>query len=160
MQRGEMRAFAALLVLVLASTEAMLAHNTLYTEGEVIQGLYWLFVGANVPILVVALWRPRIGLWSAVALGALLLPWQAFENRKWAQIQEEVIAIIRHVESSRQTAGYYPSALDDYSFQRPWVLAHVSYGGADDTYRISYFMDNPGISYWYDPDGGFGYHPD
>lgn len=160
MKHGELRAFALLLVVLLAVTEVLLAHNTFYTEGEVIQALYWLLVAGNLPILIVAIWRPRIGVWSAVALGALLLPWQASENRKWAVIHEEVIAIVRHVESRKTTAGTYPPTLENYTFQRSRVGEHVNYEADQGGYRISYFMDDPGISYWYKSDDGFGYYPD
>ena len=160
MHVNEFRAFAVLLVLLLAGTEAFLAHNSLYTEGEVMQGLYWLLVYANIPILAVALWKPRIGAWFAFGLGALLLPWQASENRKWALIHEEVLAIIDHVEAAKKKDGVYPSTLGDYEYRQPWIREQVSYGVSDGTYRLSYFMDDKGISYWYDPQGGFGYYPD
>ena len=160
MKNKELRVFAALLVVLLAGTEALLAHNTLYTEGEVMQVRYWLLVGANIPILICALWKPRIGLWAAVALGALLLPWQAAENRKWAVIHEEILAIVNYIDSQKEAEGGYPPTLDDYEYQRPWIRERVSYGVSDGAYRLSYYMDDPGISYWYDPEGGFGYYPD
>lgn len=160
MPSREFRIFAVLLAALLAGTEALLAYNTLYTEGEVMQGLYRMLVWANLPFVLLALWKPRIGVWTAFGLGVLLLPWQAFENRKWAQIHEEVFAIIRHVETQRKTSGGYPASLDGYGFQRSWLGGHVSYRTSEGSYRISYFMDDPGTSYWYDPDGGFGYYPD
>ena len=76
MQPTELRDPSPLGELLLAATEALLGHNTFYTEGEVMQGLYWLLVAGNIPILIIAIWRPRIGVWTALALGALLLPWQ------------------------------------------------------------------------------------
>ena len=160
MRGTEFRVFAILLVLLLAATEAFLAHNTLYTEGEVMQGLYWLLVGANIPIMAVALWRPRIGLWCALSLGALLLPWQASENRKWAVIHEEIFAIIDHVDAAKESDGVYPATLDGYEYQRPWIREHVLYGMSDGSYRLDYFMDDRGIGHWYEPEGGFDYYPD
>lgn len=160
MQSREFRIFAILLVALLAGTEGFLAYNTLYTEGEVMQGLYWVLVWTNIPIVLLALWKPRIGIWAAFGLGALLLPWQAFENRKWAQIHEEVVSIVRYVDTQKKTAGGYPKTIDGYKFQRPWIRERVSYGTSNGAYRISYFMDDPGISYWFDSDSGFGYYPD
>lgn len=160
MQSREFRVFAILLVALLAGTEGLLAYNTLYTEGEVMQGLYWVLVWTNIPIVLLALWKPRIGIWAAFGLGALLLPWQAFENRKWAQIHEEVISIVRYVDTQKKTAGEYPKTIDGYKFQRPWIGERVSYGTSTGACRISYFMDDPGISYWFDSDSGFGYYPD
>jgi hypothetical protein len=160
MKNREFRIFAVLLVALLAGTEALLAYNTIYTEGEVMQGLYRLLVWANLPIALLALWNPKNGIWAAFGLGLLLLPWQASENRKWAQIHEEVISIIRYVDNRKKTAGDYPKTLEGYKFQRSWIEGHVSYGTLDKTYRLSYFMDDPGISYWFNSDSGFGYYPD
>lgn len=157
---NEFRIFATLLVALLAGSEALLAYNTLYTEGEVTQGLFRILVGLNIPILLIALRKPRIGIWCALALGALLLPWQTYQNRKMVQIHEEIIGIIRHVDTHNKAEGYYPRTLDDYRFDRPWIRDHVSYGTGEKGYRISYFMNNAGTSYWYDLEGGFGYYPD
>jgi len=160
MKNKELRLFAILLVILLASTEALLAYNTLYTEGEVMQSIYWFLVAINIPIFIYALWKPKTSLWAAVALGALLLPWQASENRKWAIIHEEIFAIVHHVDSQKKENGKYPVTLDNYEFRRPWIREHVSYSTTEGKYRISYFMDNSGTGYWYYSDTGFGYYPD
>jgi len=160
MQSRELRIFAVLMVMLLAGTEALLAYNTIYTEGEVMQGLYWILVWANLPLLLLAIWKPRGGLWSAFALGALLIPWQAYQSRKWAQIHEEVISLIRYVTDQKRVLGEYPPTIEGYEFSRPWVSGHVSYGTSDESYRFTYFMNNPGTSYWYDSDSGFDYYPD
>jgi hypothetical protein len=160
MQNKEIRVFVVLLVALLAGTESFLVYNTLYTYGEVMQALYLLLVWVNLPIVILALWRPRIGMWAAFGLGVLLLPWQAYENRKWAQIHEEVISIIRYVDTQKKTSGEYPKNLDGYKFQRSWIGDQVSYGTSDGTYRLSYFMNDPGISYWFESASGFGYYPD
>ena len=156
----ELRLFAMLLLMVLGASEAFLFHNVLYTEGELMQGLYWLLVALNIPIFLVAMWKPRFGLWAGIALGALLLPWQTAENRKWAQIHEEVIEIVRFAEAAQDSSGTYPDALTDYEFHRDWAEQHIEYNGEGESYRILYFMDDKSISYWYEPEGGFGYYPD
>lgn len=156
----ELRIFVILLMLVLAGTETLLFHNTLYTEGEIMQSIYGFLVFLNIPVLALAIWRPRIGMWFAVALGALLLPWQGYMNRKWALIHEEIIAVIRHIDARKESTGRYPSTLDDYTYRSPWVKAHVDYHTTEGSYKILYFMDNLGIHYWYSPQGGFGYYPD
>lgn len=160
MNRNEFRIFAVLLTSSMAVIEALLAYNTLYTEGEVMQGLYRNLVWANLPILIFALWKPRVGAWSAFGLGVLLIPWQAYQNRKWAQIHEEVISMIRYVDERKMAAGEYPKTLDGYRFHNPWIKRHVSYGSSDESYRFSYFMNDPGTGYWFDSNSGFGYHPD
>ncbi|MGD1943568.1 MAG: hypothetical protein ACFB0G_19920, partial [Leptolyngbyaceae cyanobacterium] len=103
MKPTELRIVTLILLVVLGASEALLAHNVLYTEGEIMQGLYWILVWFNLPLLAIALWKPRWGLWGGLTLAALLLPWQTSANRKVAQIHEEVIHIIRFVESKQET---------------------------------------------------------
>jgi hypothetical protein len=160
MQTKEFRIFAILLIVLLGVTESFLAYNTLYTQGEVMQGLYSLLVWANLPLALLAWWTPRNCLWAAFGLGALLIPWQAYENRKWAYIHEDVIAIIQHVEEVKKTSGKFPEKLDAYTFKRPWVEKHVLYGTSNESYSLDYFMHNIGTSYWYKSKTGFGYYPD
>lgn len=156
----ELRITAFALLVVLGVSQAFLAHNVLYTEGEIIQTLYWLLVGVNLPLLAIAFWKPKWALWGGLILGALLLPWQTAENRKWAQIHEEVVEVIRFVEEEAITTGNYPENLEGHDFQHDWVDQHITYSREGTIYRLSYFMDHDSISYWYDPVGGFDYYPD
>lgn len=160
MKPTELRIVTLILLVVLGASEALLAHNVLYTEGEIIQGLYWILVWFNLPLLAIALWKPRWGLWGGLTLAALLLPWQTSANRKVAQIHEEVIHIIRFVESKQETNGDYPVTLADYEYRRDWVARHVAYEAEDGAYQLAYFANDDSISYWYTPESGFDYYPD
>jgi hypothetical protein len=159
--KNELRIIAALLFLILGGSAYFLAHSVLYTEGEVMQALYWFLLGLNVPFLLLALWKPRPGIWGILILGGLLLPWQAHENRQWAQIHEEIFGVIRYVDAEKISTGTYPADLGSYTFKRKWVEPHVmDYRVDEETYRLTYFMDHTGISYWYHSETGFGYYPD
>lgn len=160
MKPHELRIFAVCLILVLALTAFLFVHNTLYTEGEVEMGGYLFLCLLFIPILGVAMWKPRQGLWAAFLLAAVLLPWQAYENRKWAIIHEEVFAINQFVEKQREVTGAYPDSLAAYAYRKPWVERHLTYRSEKDTYLLIYFMDHSGITYWYDSENGFGYYPD
>ena len=160
MKSTELRIVTLILLVVLGASEALLAHNVLYTEGEIIQGLYWILVWFNLPLLAIALWKPRLGLWGGLTLAALLLPWQTSANRKVAQIHEEVIHIIRFVESKQETNGDYPVTLADYEYRRDWVERHIAYEAEDGAYQLTYFANDNSISYWYTPESGFDYYPD
>ncbi|MGD1943308.1 MAG: hypothetical protein ACFB0G_18590, partial [Leptolyngbyaceae cyanobacterium] len=103
---------------------------------------------------------PRWGLWGGLTLAALLLPWQTSANRKVAQIHEEVIHIIRFVESKQETSGDYPVTLADYEYRRDWVERHIAYEPEDGAYQLTYFANDDSISYWYTPELGFDYYPD
>jgi hypothetical protein len=160
MKPTELRIATFALLVVLGASQAFLAHNVLYTGGEIVQMLYWILVGVNLPLMAIALWKPKWGLWGGLLLGALLLPWQTAENRKLAQIHEEVVEVIRFVEGKAAADGTYPETLAGHDFQRDWVDEHINYRREGDIYRLSYFTDHPSISYWYDPADGFGYYPD
>ena len=160
MKPTELRIATFVLLAVFSASQVFLAHNVLYTEGEIMQGLYWLLVAVNVPLFAIAFWKPKWSLWGGLVLGALLLPLQAAENRKWAQIHEEVTSIIRFLEAEQENSGDYPDTLSGYAFQRDWVADHVTYEVSEDVYQRSYFMDHPSIGYWYYPEDGFGYYPD
>lgn len=117
MSPTELRIVTFVLLVVLSASEVFLAYNVLYTEGELMQALYWILVGINVPLFAIALWKPKWSLWGGLILGALLLPWQSAENRKWAQIHEEVVAIIQFAEAVQNDAGDYPNSLSGYDFK-------------------------------------------
>lgn len=160
MKNKELRIFAIALWLVLTFCEAILAHNTLYTQGEVWEGFYWLVVSFNIPILYLVVWQPRIGLWATLALGALVLPGHVWDHRKWTLLHEEVFALVDHLKTRKEKEGIYPPTLRDYRFQRDGLRDNIRYIPHDGTYRIDYHMHDKSVSYWYTPEGGFGYYPD
>ncbi|MEM8546052.1 MAG: hypothetical protein AAGF66_18905 [Cyanobacteria bacterium P01_H01_bin.119] len=137
----KMRLFTFILLAIIGANEAFLAHSVRYTEGEIVQLLYWMMVILNVPLMAIALWKPRWGLWGGVLLGALLLPWQTADNRKLAQVHAEVLNIIRFVEAEQVRSGAYPATLAGYEFQRDWTAHHIEYGRQGGLYRLSYFVD-------------------
>jgi hypothetical protein len=160
MKNPELRLFGITLIVIFGVSEAFLAHNTYYTQGEFTQLLYCLLISLNLPLIGMTLWRPRVGLWCASALAGLLLPWQGFQNIKWAMLQEEVVGIMHFVELKKKHDGHYPDELSGYEFQQDWTAANISFSHEDENYRISYFMSQPGIAYTYDSSSGFGYYGD
>ena len=160
MKLPELRLFAVLLVILLGGAEALLAYNTIYTEGEVLQGGYWLLVMLNIPILVCAVAKPRYGMWAGLGLAMLLLPWQTMQNRRLVQLHEDVVGVVRYVEGQKKSGGSYPKNLSGHQFEHNWVKGNVSYSTADGSFRIGYYLNDPGIGYWYTPEGGFDYYPD
>ncbi|MEM6425339.1 MAG: hypothetical protein AAF728_09300 [Cyanobacteria bacterium P01_D01_bin.128] len=137
----ELRFLAFALLFILGASEAFLARGILHTEGAMIQSLYWLMVTLTLPLMAIALWKPRWGLWGGVLLGALLLPWQRADNQKLAQVHAEVLSIIRFVEAEQRRSGDYPPTLAGYEFQQGWTAHHIEYGRQGRLYRLSYFVD-------------------
>lgn len=160
MKLVEFRIFAVLLVLLFASLEILLAANVLYTEGEVMQAFYSFLLFLNIPIFAAAIAKPQWGAWAAVGLAVVLLPWQVFQNRRLVQLQEDVTLVIRHVDEQKSLTGKLPDNLSGYQFRHGWTKDHVRYHKKDREYRIDYFLNDPGIGYWYTSEGGFDYYPD
>lgn len=148
---------------VIAGSLWLLRHNVLYTEGEVMQGLFTLLIGLVAACVLIGFHRRRTAAWCIILLGGPLLLWQAYQTRKWAMIHEDVIAIVRFAEDSKSKTGNYPASLEGYVFKHPEMRTHITYGiGSAESggFRIDYFMNDSGITYWYSPKTGFDYYPD
>jgi|PlaIllAssembly_1097288.scaffolds.fasta_scaffold508346_2 hypothetical protein len=163
-KQGQDISWAMLLSLaaVIVSTLCLLRYNVLYTEGEVMQGLFTLLVGLVAGSVLVGFYRRSMAVWCVTLLGGCLLLWQAYQTRKWTVIHEEIIAIVQFAEGVKRDTGQYPQSLDSYTFRNARVKSHV-YGFEPEEaggFRLTYFMNDPGIAYWYSSKTGFGYYPD
>ena len=140
----------------------LLRDNVVYTEGDVMHGLFTLLVGLVAASVLLGFRHRRTAAWCVLLLGGSLLLWQTYQTRKWAVIHEDIVAIVRFAEEKKSTTGHYPVDLEGYVFKNPKVKNHI-YGLASDEphgFRITYFMNDPGITYWYSSKTGFGYYPD
>jgi hypothetical protein len=147
---------------VIVGSLCFLSHNVLYTEGEVMQAVFTLLVGAVAACILIGFYRRSTAMWFVVLLGGSLLLRQAYQTRKWAVIHEEIVRIARFAEDTKRTTGHHPTGLDGYTFQNPRVKRHIHGVNSDETngFVIIYFMNHPGINYWYSSKTGFGYYPD
>src|SRR5436305_2011324 len=151
--------WAMLLVMALVIVGAlwMLSYDVLYTEGEVTQALFRTIVCLLAASVAVGFYRRKIALWSVAVAGGTLLLWQAYQLRRWAIIHEDVVAIVQFAESTKSKTSHYPADLEGYTFKTPWVKSHVRKvaGAEGEEFRINYFMNNTGITYWYSSKSGF-----
>lgn len=140
----------------------LLRHNVIYTEGEVMQGLFTLLVMVVGACILIGFRNRGAALWCVTLVGGSLLLWQAYQSRKWAIVHEEILGIVRFVEEINSKTGRYPGSLDGYTFKNPGIKRHVYKVQFDETngFRLTYFLNDPGISYWYSSKSGFGYYPD
>lgn len=147
---------------VMVGSLGLLRYNVLYTEGEVMQGLFTLLVGLVAGCILIGFYRRKIAVWCLTLLGGSLLVWQAYQTRKWAVIHEEIVAIVRFSNDAKSKTGNYPASLQGYTFRSARVKSHIYGFGLEETggFRITYFMNDPGITYWYSSASGFGYYPD
>jgi hypothetical protein len=143
-------------------TLSVLQYNVLYTEGEVMQAVFTLLVGMVAACVLFGFGSRTVAMWCVTLLGGSLLIWQAYQTREWAMLHEDIVAIVRFAEDTRTRTGQYPSSLEGYVFKHPATRQHIYGLGPDEThgFRISYFMNDPGITYWYSSKTGFGYYPD
>jgi hypothetical protein len=162
--RGAEISWAALLCLTGLMMVAiyLLSYVVVYTGGEVVQGLFKVLVWVVGGLALVGFFSRRLAFGAVLLLSGSLLIWQTFQIRKWAIIHEEVMEIIRYAEAAKTQTGGYPSHLGDYQFRNEWVETHIDTFLSDATngMRLSYFINDPGITYWYASKTGFGYYPD
>ena len=147
---------------VMVSALQLISYNVIYTEGEVIQGLFSILVFVIAGFVLIGFYRRKIAVWCITLFGGSLLVWQAYQLRNWAMLHEEVVAIIQFAEDSKSKTGNYPGDLAGYSFKHEWVKPHILSPDTNESggFRITYFMNNTGITYWYSSKTGFGYYPD
>ena len=140
----------------------LLSYNVIYNEGEVIQGLFKLSVLLTAGCVLIGFYRRKVAVWCIVLFGGCLLLWQAKQLRNWAILHEEVVGMIAYAEESKARTGRYPGTLEHYQFKNEWVKSHIAGFETNETsgLKISYFMNNIGITYWYSSKTGFGYYPD
>jgi hypothetical protein len=127
-----------------------------------VQGLFTLLVGLVAGSVLVGFYRRSVALWCITLLGGSLLLWQTYQTRKWTVIHEDIVSVVRFAEETKRDTGQYPQTLDAYAFKNVRVKAHIYEVGSDETngFHITYFMNDPGITYWYSSKTGFGYYPD
>lgn len=147
---------------VVVGSAYLLSYNVLYTEGEVIQRLFTFLVFVTAGSVLIGFYRRKIAVWCVTLLGGSLLLWQTYQARKCIVIHEDIVAIVQFAVGIKKENDHYPTNLEGYVFKNEWVKSHVYGFGTNeaDGFRITYFMNDPGITYWYSAKTGFGYYPD
>jgi hypothetical protein len=162
MTRRDASWFSFVSVAVAVLLPAYLAgYNVVYTEGEVLQGLYYvLFVIAGISGLS-AFYRRNLGIALVAVFGGSLLTWQGYQSRKWAMIQEDITDIVAAAMKKHRETGAFPETMDELKFRHPFVRDHIYRFSSDGAkFSISYFINKPGITYLYSSEDGFSYYPD
>ena len=68
------------LATVIVGSLSLLCHNVIYTEGEVMQGLFGLLVCLTAGLVLAGFYRRKIAAWLIVMLGGSLLLWQCCQT--------------------------------------------------------------------------------
>lgn len=145
---------------VITGTAALMVRNVIYTEGEIMRPIFGFLVVILLMMLGVGFFNRTRAAWLIVICGGTMILWQANQTRRWGILHEEVLGIVAYVENARRNSGSYPPDLGGYQFLHPRTRDHISYSLVEGKLHITYFLNNPGTSYWYNQDGGFGYYPD
>lgn len=151
----------ALICFVVFCPLILLSYNVVYTEGEVMQALFTMLIGVVGLMAFVALYRRSLAATLILVLGGALLIWQSSQARKWAMIHEDITSLIGQAKKTKEQTGAYPASIESFAFAHPFVKQHIhGYTGNADTFRVAYFMNDPGITYTYSSSDGFFYYPD
>lgn len=144
---------------VILGTACLMARNTIYTEGEVMEVLYPLMIGVVAAMLLVGFLNRDLAAWMVIGCGGALILWQANQTRRWAMLHEDVLAIVDYANREKQASGSFPETLDGFSFRHPHFRRHIYYGFHEGKLYVQYYLNRSGPSYWYREDAGFLFNP-
>lgn len=156
------RALALLVLAILVPLEILAGRLAYETLGEINEALLLLAVVLNVPIALLALWKPLPGALVGVALGLLLIPQQVVLGQRLVKVQREVSAIVGWAYNVRAETGEFPENLDGYEPRDEanlrWVQAYWLLESGE--FMVFYRVGTENTSHWYSSAGGWGYYPD
>lgn len=156
------RALALLVLAILVPLEILAGRLAYETLGELDSAFLLMAVGLNLPIALLALWKPLPSAVAGVILGLLLIPEQVILGQRLVKVQREVTAIVGYAYNVRAATGRFPENLDGYTPRDEanlrWVQAYRLLESGD--FMVLYRVGTPNTSHWYSSAGGWGYYPD
>lgn len=116
----------------------------------------------NLPIALLALWKPLPGALAGVALGLLIVPQQVILGQRLVEVQREVSAIVGYAYNVRAETGQFPENLDGYvprdDANLRWVQDYRLLESGE--FIVFYRVGTENTLHWYSSAGGWGYYPD
>jgi hypothetical protein len=156
------RALALLALAILVPLEILAGHLAYETLGELDSAFLLMAVFLNLPIALLALWRPLPGAVAGLVLGLLLIPEQVILGRRLVEVQREATAIVTYAYEVRAATGRFPEMLDGYAPIDERNLRQIQdyrvLEGGD--FVVRYFVGTRYTSHWYSSATGWGYYPD
>jgi hypothetical protein len=156
------RVFALLVLAILVPLEILAGRLAYETLGDLESAFLLLAVGLNLPLALLALWRPLPAALAGVVLGLLLIPEQVILGRRLVEVQREATAIVAYAYEVRATTGRFPETLDGYTPIDERNLRQIQdyrvLEGGD--FVVRYFVGTRSTSHWYSSATGWGYYPD
>ncbi len=148
---------------VLLPTEYYCVASALETQGEVMQALLLMLLGANALGVGLFWWFPRAALAGLLASGLLILPYQVALLDRLTRLNTEMTRLVDSRMRLRAEGKPVPANLDDYQFSDPRLRRFVyRYIVEDDgrDFSLHYFVVQPGITHSFNSKTGWFYYPD
>ena len=162
MRKPEILLFVLLMV-ILVPLELTCAYLAYQTIGEIVSHLYFLAVGINLLIVVLAIRYPRAAALGAFVLGLTIIPYQLVLGHRLLRVQLEASQMVAFVYEQRLSSGEYPVGLGDYEFRDPAMEKYIQVYRADEStggFVLAYRVATESTSHTYSPDVGWSYYPD
>lgn len=156
------RALALLLLAVLVPLEILAGLLAYETLGDLDSAFLLMLISLNLPIALLAYWRPLAAGICAVILGLLLIPEQVILGVRLVEVQREVTSIVGYVYQVRAATGSFPEDLDGYEPLDDSNLQYIQDYRLRENgdFIVSYFVGTRNTSHWYLSSSGWGYYPD
>ncbi len=154
--------FAGFLV-TLILLEAVCALLTYETVGAVVSVLYWIGIGTNLILLLLAFRSRRAAVAGILLLALVLVPYQfALAGRLW-RVQTEASRIVAYAFQTRIAQDAFPADLAGYTFHDPAAKPFIQeyrQASAAGGFVLCYYVGMPSTSHCYSPKDGWTYYPD
>jgi hypothetical protein len=154
--------FVALFGLLLA-LEMYCARLAYETIGEVVSSLYFLMIGINVILVILAYRYRTLAAIGVILLAIAIIPYQLHLGDRLIRVQAEASRIVTFVYTERINAGSFPPTLDGYEFDDPAMEQYIqSYhvGEEGNEFSLFYRVGTENTSHFYMSQTGWGYYPD
>ena len=152
-----------LLIAVLVPLEVLSAYLAYETLGEIMQGIYFLAIGLNLLLIILAVYSRSLAAIGVVILALLLVPYQLTLGYRFIEVQTEVAAIVSHAYEQKIDTGEFPEDLTKYRYQNPDMEMYIQNYRLNEErggFTVIYRVGTESTSHWFSSNDGWGYYPD
>ncbi len=153
----------ALLAITLIALEIVSAYLAYETIGAVASTLYFLAIGINLALFLVAVRKPTAAAVGLVLLALAIVPYQfTLAQRLW-RVQTEAARIVTFAYEEKLATGEYPISLVDYHYNDPEMKTYIQQFQRDAAFGgfiLCYRVGTESTSHCYSPQDGWTYYAD
>jgi hypothetical protein len=144
----------ALLIAATTAVEFGCAHLAYHTIGEIVSGIYFALLFANLVPTVAMFFSRRWALVTLLLIALLIVPYQAYLGVRWWRVHRESERIVAYVRSVVVSTGQPPSDLKGYTFRDAGAKDFIAYTVNGGMYQVNYFIGTGTTSHWWNPGAG------